>query len=150
MGDQDDLMHGTASVHIDAPPEKVWALVSDVTRMGEWSSEVHEAAWTEGATGPAAGARFRGRNERGWDEYTVTASEPGTEFSFVVGTPEEPLMLWRYQLTPIAGGTDVTETWESVRSGFFHKLHSDAKRTRALDMGIADTLHNLKQLAEST
>ena len=37
---------GEVSLHIDAAPEKVWALVSDVTRIGEFSPETFEARWT--------------------------------------------------------------------------------------------------------
>ena len=33
------------SVHVAAPPEVVWATVSDVTRMGEWSPEATGATW---------------------------------------------------------------------------------------------------------
>ena len=41
---------------IGAPAEQVWAMVSDVTRMGEWSPESEGAAWLGGATGPQPGA----------------------------------------------------------------------------------------------
>ena len=61
-------MRAAVTLHIDAPPEKVWGLVSDITKMGEYSPEVFEAEWLGGATGPAVGARYRGhvkRNERG-------------------------------------------------------------------------------------
>ncbi|HLH29443.1 MAG TPA: SRPBCC family protein, partial [Acidimicrobiales bacterium] len=61
-------MKGSITVHMDAPVEKVWELVSDVTRIGEFSPETFEAEWLDGATGPAVGVRFRGhvrRNGRG-------------------------------------------------------------------------------------
>ena len=32
-------LSGEVSLHMDAPPEEVWALVSDVTRIGEFSPE---------------------------------------------------------------------------------------------------------------
>ncbi|HUP73352.1 MAG TPA: SRPBCC family protein [Acidimicrobiales bacterium] len=32
---------GQVSIHIDASPEQVYDLVTDVTRMGEWSPETH-------------------------------------------------------------------------------------------------------------
>lgn len=50
-------MHAAVTLHIDAPPERVWKLVSDITKMGEYSPEVIEAEWTRGATGPEVGAR---------------------------------------------------------------------------------------------
>ena len=52
------------SVHIDAPAERVWELVSDVTRIGEFSPETFEAEWLDGADRPRAGARFRGHVRR--------------------------------------------------------------------------------------
>jgi hypothetical protein len=51
-----------------ASTERVWDLVSDVTRVGEFSPETFEAEWLGGASGPEVGARFRGhvrRNGRG-------------------------------------------------------------------------------------
>jgi len=50
-------VHDSVTVHMAAPPEQVWDLVSDVTRIGSYSPETFEAEWIEGATGPAVGAR---------------------------------------------------------------------------------------------
>ena len=47
-----------------APPEKIWDLVSDVTKIGRYSPETFEAEWLDGATGPAVGAKFRGHVKR--------------------------------------------------------------------------------------
>ena len=41
---------------IDAPAHDVFALVSDLTRMGEWSPENTGGKWVKGSTGPALGA----------------------------------------------------------------------------------------------
>jgi|SRR4051794_17812739 uncharacterized protein YndB with AHSA1/START domain len=112
-------MHDAVTVHIDAPPEKVWELVSDVTQIGRFSPETFEAQWIDGATGPAVGARFRGhvkRNGKGpvyWTSCTVTACEPGRAFAFGVGAPDKtPLNVWAYELTAVNGGTDVTESFQ--------------------------------------
>jgi hypothetical protein len=100
-----------------ASPEQIWALVSDVTRIGRYSPETFEAEWVDGATGPAVGARFRGhvkRNQKGptyWTTCTVTVSVPNQEFAFGVGPPDKPLNVWRYALKPVDGGTDVTESF---------------------------------------
>ena len=51
-----------AEITIDAPPERVWGMVSDIFLMPRLSSELQEVAWLDGATGPAAGRRFTGRN----------------------------------------------------------------------------------------
>jgi len=107
----------SVTVHMDAPAERIWELVSDVTRIGRYSPETFEAEWLEGATGPAVGAKFRGhvkRNGRGpvyWTTCTVVASTPGREFAFGVGAADKPLNTWRYELEPADGGTDVTESF---------------------------------------
>jgi uncharacterized protein YndB with AHSA1/START domain len=110
-------MHDSVTVHIAAPPERVWDLVSDVTRIGEFSPETFEAEWLEGATGPAVGAKFRGhvkRNGKGpvyWVTCTVLVSEPGREFTFGTAGRSEPLNVWSYRLEPNGDGTDVTESF---------------------------------------
>jgi hypothetical protein len=111
-------MRASVTVHIDAPPEQVWDLVSDVTRIGEFSPETFEAEWLGGATGPAVGAKFRGhvkRNEKGptyWTVCKVTQCEPGRDFGFAVMAGGRAVNNWRYQLAPAGDGTDVTESFE--------------------------------------
>lgn len=146
-------IEGEDKVQVNAPPEKVWALVSDVTRMGEWSPETVKAVWIEGATGPAVGARFKGSNKRGiarWStRCTVIACEPGQEFSFVVGKADNPITRWSYKFAPAGGGTEVTESFESVKYGFFSKLLVRPKKALvALKDGVKKTLAKLKSVAE--
>ena len=108
-------MHDSVTVHMDATPEQVWALVSDVTRIGEFSPETFEAEWLDGATGPEVGARFRGhvkRNEKGpiyWSTCKVTVCKPLEEFAFAVVQGDNAVNNWGYKLAAADGGTDVTE-----------------------------------------
>ena len=72
-------LRGEVSLHMQAPAEKVWALVSDVTRIGEFSPETFEARWSRGSTGPEVGAYFKGHVKRNgvgptyWSPCRVTA-----------------------------------------------------------------------------
>src|SRR4051794_30627449 len=99
-------MQDSVTVHMKATPEQVWALVSDVTRIGRYSPETFDAEWLDGATGPAVGATFRGhvkRNGKGptyWSACKVLVSEPGREFTFGVGTGESHLNTWSYRIEP--------------------------------------------------
>jgi hypothetical protein len=111
-------VHDAVTVHMKASPDDIWALLSDVTRIGRYSPETFEAEWLDGATGPAVGATFRGhvkRNGKGptyWTTCTVVASEPGREFAFAVGsTLEKALNTWRYTIEPAGDGADVTESF---------------------------------------
>ncbi|MFZ0077988.1 SRPBCC family protein [Trebonia sp.] len=112
-------MRGSVTVHMAASADMIWDLVSDVTRVGEFSPETFEAEWLGGAGSPEAGARFRRhvwRNGRGpvyWTVCTVAACDPGREFAFTVAGPGgKTVNTWRYQLEPAADGTDVTESFE--------------------------------------
>jgi uncharacterized protein YndB with AHSA1/START domain len=150
-------MHDSITVHIAAPPERVWELVSDVTRIGRYSPETFEGEWLDGATGPAVGVRFRGhvkRNGRGptyWTTCTVTASEPGREFAFGVGSRDKPINTWRYQLAPAGDGTDVTESFTLAPNAairVYWALFGRA-RGRTNREGMQTTLERIKADAEA-
>lgn len=110
-------MEGSATVHMAAPPDKIWTLIADVRNTGRFSPETFEAEWLDGATGPALGARFRGHVRRNgigpvyWTVCEVTACEPGREFGFAVLLGDRPVNNWHYRLTPTADGTEVTESF---------------------------------------
>lgn len=152
-------MPDTVSLSRDvaAPPDRVWGLVSDLPRMGEWSPENTGGTWVKGATGPATGARFRGTNAQGkrsWSTtITVDTCEPGRAFSFEVTAGGFKVASWSYKIEPTASGSRVTETWIDRRnplsrvigkqvSGIAH----DAEETR---LGIEVTLQRLAEAAES-
>ena len=108
-------MHDSVTVHMAAPADRIWELISDVTKIGRYSPETFEGEWLEGATGPTVGAKFRGhvkRNGKGpiyWTTCSVITCEPGKEFAFGVGKTDKPLNVWGYRLEPSGDGTDVTE-----------------------------------------
>jgi hypothetical protein len=150
-------MQGSVTVHFAAPPAEVWDLVSDVTRIGEFSPETFEAQWLDGATGPRAGARFRGhvrRNGRGpvyWTTCTVTVSDPGREFAFAVNGPGEVIVnTWRYRLEPREDGTDVTESFELPGTLPMRLYWSVAGRARLRTnlTGMRVTLEKMKAIVE--
>jgi uncharacterized protein YndB with AHSA1/START domain len=148
---------GSVTVYFAAPVDRVWDLVSDVTRIGEFSPETFEAQWLGGASGPRAGARFRGhvrRNGRGpvyWTTCTVTASEPGREFAFEVNGPRgSTVNTWRYRLEPSGSGTEVTESFElpaTVLNRLYWGVAGRARLRTNLD-GMRVTLEKMKSIAE--
>ena len=78
------VAHDEVTIDIDASPQTVYGLISDITRMGEWSPECVRCSWAKGATGPAIGARFKAKNKGGrgpawYNTPKVTAAEPGRD-----------------------------------------------------------------------
>jgi uncharacterized protein YndB with AHSA1/START domain len=152
-----DGVRGSVTVYVEAPPETVWALVSDITNTGEFSPETFEAEWLDGVSGPAVGARFRGHVRRNgrwpvyWTNCTVTACEPGREFDFQVDwAGRRPVNTWRYQFEPRNGGTDVTESFELAdlpMLRLYWRLAGKA-RGRTNRNGMRTTLERIKAKAE--
>jgi hypothetical protein len=112
-----DLQLG-AAIEIAASPTEVYALVRQLTRMGEWSPENTGGRWIVG-DGSSVGDRFEGANALGDREWTVVATvnraEPGVAFSFHTGPPDQVLVQWGYEMTPVANGTMLTETWDVIQ-----------------------------------
>ena len=147
-----------ASATIDAPIDEVWELVSDVTRVGEWSGECRGCVWQGGADAPARGARFRGRNRRGGFRWTrlneVTDVEPPRRLAWrtVPRFPYPDSVQWELSLAEEAGATVVTESFEVLKVpkamewgiGVFMPAHRD----RSTDLG--EDLMRLKEVVEST
>ncbi|HYU20242.1 MAG TPA: SRPBCC family protein [Chloroflexota bacterium] len=141
-------MQGEARIQINASPQRVWSMVSDVTRMGEWSPECQRCEWLEEANEPAVGARFRGYNKAGpWKWATVStvkAAEPGREFGFQTG-----ITAWRYRLEPSGDGAQVTESYETTgEPGWQRLFYALTGRQKQLDAAIRRTLELLKVAAE--
>ncbi|WP_067429476.1 SRPBCC family protein [Nocardioides jensenii] len=150
-------MRGSVTVHMQAAPDRVWALVSDVTRIGEFSPETFEAEWTDGATGPALGAHFRGHVKRNgvgpvyWTNCKVTSCEVGTDFGFAVYAGGQRANNWRYQLRERDGGTEVTESFElgghpALR---VYGLVIGPLRRRTNLRGMRQTLERIKAVVEA-
>lgn len=109
-----------------ATPEEAWALIADITRMGDWSPETTSAVWRGGATGPALRARFRGTNQMGSKKWssngTVTACEPGRRFAFHVSIGPFSVADWAYEFEPTEEGCVVTELWQDRRGALVTRL----------------------------
>lgn len=153
-------MRAAVSLHIDAPPLEVWRLVSDITKMGEYSPEVVEAEWLDGATGPDVGVRYRGhvrRNENWpvlyWTTCKITECVPGEVFEFAVIMRDQPVNTWRYEFRATAdGGTEVTESFDlgdNILTKIWYPI-GGFLRERRNRRDMLRTLERIKAVAEGT
>ena len=131
------------SREIAAPAGTVWALVADLPRMGEFSPENTGGTWGDGATGPAVGATFSGKNKNGFRRWsttaTVTECEPGRVFEIAITSGRSPIANWRYEFEGTAGGCRVTESWEDHRQFWI--------RVSARVLGKHDAAHAKTEMA---
>jgi hypothetical protein len=150
-------MQGSVSLDIAAAPEVLYAMISDVTRYGEWSPENLGGVWLDGAAGPAVGARFKAKNKRkvSWSTTsTVVVADAPREFCFAVGKGGHTK--WRYEIAARGDECTVTESFEtpdqvSWLERFLTKIATGLawdERRADLEAGMLATLERLKAAAE--
>lgn len=139
-----------------AAADELWAMVSDVTRMGEWSPETVRCEWKGGATGPAVGAEFGGSNRHGRTRWsttnTVIASETGRRFAFETHSGPIRVSRWEYTFEPTDTGCLITEAWTDQRgylvAWFGGALTRVKDRSSHNRTGMEATLERLTAAAE--
>jgi uncharacterized protein YndB with AHSA1/START domain len=112
--------HGRTEAHTSAPPEAVWRVIADVTRIGQWSGECRSAGFVRGATCAAPGARFRGWNRSGpflWTRSCVfTVVDPPRHLAWrtcgLWGHVDSTD--WSITLEPRRDGTRIVQTYDVV------------------------------------
>lgn len=144
------------SVEIDASPATVWALVSDLKRMGEWSPQcVRMKVFGDEVK---QGTRTLNLNRQGWKRWPTNAKvvtfEPQRTLAFRI---LENRTVWTYELEPTATGTRLTETRHTPKG--ISKISSLAvdgflggvpEFEVALKAGIRQTLDRIKVAAEAS
>jgi uncharacterized membrane protein len=148
---------------IDAPPRRVWELVSDIELMPSMSAELQSIEWLNGVTAPAIGARFVGHSRHeALGEWATTSEviefEPERVLAWAVEDAQNPTAIWRFRLEPKDGGTELSEWMQMgpARSGLSFAIdrmpEKEQKivfvRMREFEQNITATLQHIKKLAE--
>ena len=125
---------------IAAAPNAVYAALTDITRMGEWSPENYHSEWNEGFDCASVGAKFTGHNRHGDKEWTTEAEivelVPDQRFFFDCDARGFVFAKWGYVIDATDAGCRVTEYNQDLRP------ESALERSAAIS-GVADRLaHN--------
>ncbi len=148
------------SRRIEASPEVIYALVSDVTRTPEYSPEVVKCTWINGANGPAVGARFKAINHAGripdWpNKPVITVADPGRMFAFERTEVGGGTIEWRYTFESEGTGTRVTECYTVKKPvnlfGWFiiNTLAGLKDRRTDLHRGMTQSLERIAAIVEN-
>jgi hypothetical protein len=170
------LFQSRAEIHVCATPAEVYAVISDLPRSGEWSSECTGGCWISG-TPATPGAVFRGENLRSEDvvawapvvrgawttEAEVVAAEPGAAFRWAMrdsaGNTQDSV--WSFEVAPADGGSTLVHHFRMGRAtegiGKIISGLDGAERARFFtewgekvrgDLG--ETLHRVKVIIEKS
>lgn len=145
------------SIEIEAAPATVWALVSDLTRMPEWSPQVDSTRLRSGAERVELGVQFTNRNSQDdlvWiTRGEVVRFEPQCALAFRI---EENWVVWSFELeaTP-RGGTRLTQKRAVPEGLSAHSVEltesfmgGQEVFTAQLRTGMAQTLSGIRAAAE--
>ena len=115
---------------IAATPDQIWAVLGDVTRMPEWSSELESVDVLEGG-GRSSGSRFKGNNRSGERTWTmlcvIDVFDENRSLEFHTENDKgQTRTRWWYRLAPSGGGTTITEGF--LRVAKLGRLRAAAER----------------------
>lgn len=146
-----------ATITVNAPPEGVWEVISDVTRVGQWSGECRKCEWVGASSEPIAGARFKGVNRRGWVRWStqnqIDAAQKPTRFEWHTVSPAfyRDSTAWEISLSPTTNGTEVTLSFQVLELSrpleWLIGRIVPAHRDRTCD--LAEDLGRLKEVVEA-
>jgi uncharacterized protein YndB with AHSA1/START domain len=145
------------SVEIAATSARVWALVSDVCGMAQWSPQVTSTRLRAGFDRVELGTQFTNRNAHGelvWTTHgEIVRFAEGRELAFRI---EENYVIWSFTLEPTgAASTTLTQRREAP-DGISHfsldlterYLGGQEAFTASMRAGMRQTLERLKAAAE--
>lgn len=136
---------------IAAPPEAIFALVSDPHRHHELDGSGSVIDVKSADVPLALGVKFSMKMHRGFSYSTISTvteyekdrriawrSFPPSPFSFLLGG-----RTWRYELDPVEGGTRVRETWDIRTERITAPLRREADNAR---LSMEHTLEHIAAL----
>lgn len=156
----ENLTH-SETITVQAGAAQVYAVVSDVTRTGEWSPVCRGCEWAEGVDPQAVrvGDGFVGHNvtpTREWSTTSHVTAADGRRFAWSVGPG---LVEWAFEVVDGAapGTSELTETWQVTAAGvaFFDRHYGAeaatqlASRTNDALSGIPATLAAVAAIVEA-
>ena len=152
------LTEDHVELDIEASADTLYAMISDLPRIGAWSPECERVDWEGDVTVPGEGTTFVGHNAVGPGRrirYSrhgrVLVADPGREFAFVTDEGGRESTVWRYRFerlgdsrTRVIEGYEVRwiPTWARI-------LDVPANRHKELLKGMRTTLERLKAAAEA-
>jgi hypothetical protein len=157
----DDTLGGpvneiSQSIEINASPDEVFRIITDLPAMGRLSPENTGGQWLKSAQGPAVGAKFKGANANGTKSWTTTVTvvefAPPSAFAFEVNVGPAKVARWAYAVEVTPTGSHVTESWTDRRNALSKwigaKSTGVAHRDEFTVHSIQTTLDNLKKTLE--
>ncbi len=137
-----------SQLQISAPPEEVFAYLSDLEKHPEWSHCMEIKKTSEGPIGVGATYRSKGKNFGITANETVEVTEhrPGERFAWLTTGAFGWKFGWSFEMQPQGGGTLLTQRFEPS-TGFVGSLINTltgSSTRRAMEEGLANINEKLE------
>jgi uncharacterized protein YndB with AHSA1/START domain len=151
-----DTFHVQRSINIQAPPEKIFAVLNDFHQSASWSPyEKKDPAMKRAFSGPESGKgavyQFEGNKEVGKGRLTITDTTPSSKvvIALDMDEPFEGHNIVEYTLNAKGGSTDVTWAIHGQQPfiGKVISLFIDCDKMIGKDFEVG--LANLKAVSET-
>ena len=139
------------SIHIDAPPDKVWAVLASLDSLQNYDPGVKSSEIISPASEGPGAARRCDLKPGGWFKERVAEWKPGEALAFELFECSLPVKNLRhsYTLQPEAGGTLVRQRMEyELKLGPLGKVMDALMVRRRWDAGIKGFFSGLKSYVE--
>ncbi len=127
-------------VQISAPPDEVFAYLSDLEKHPEWSHCMEIKKTSEGQVGVGASYRSKGKNFgiTANETVEVTEHQPNERFGWRTTGAMRMKFGWSFELTPQEGGTLLIERFEAPSGlvGSLINLAAGSSTRKAMQEGL--------------
>ena len=144
------------SITINAPPERVFALIDDLHIWKDWNRDDQEDStvtrvYGSPASGAGASCDWDSRGRAGKGRMSITESQPSEHVAVKVDLvkPFESHNLNMFSLTSSGNGTVVTLSWQGQNLYFMKVMSLFASMDKMIGTHFESGLQNLKSLAEN-
>jgi uncharacterized protein YndB with AHSA1/START domain len=148
-GDAVDEFHGSANVLIDATPDQVFAVLTDIERLPVWNAKVHHVI--ELPDGPVVEdaewvIEMRAMGTRWPSRSHATAVDPANwrfEYTSCTDDGNPSYALWSWEIRSHARGSELTVTWAMYVRSFWRRVLLSHLRKPKLEAEIRVSLAGL-------
>jgi uncharacterized protein YndB with AHSA1/START domain len=155
-----DFLSYECSVYIDAPPERVFAVVGDLGTSAGWAGSGHIRSIEKTSEGPiGVGTTYRSSEKitmRYGGDTTIMVYEPNASIMWISKPVGErvPYHRWAFRLIPEGDGTRLVHSVRAARAsgymGWVQRLgYAFTKPATTIPPGMDRTLQNVKARAEA-
>jgi uncharacterized protein YndB with AHSA1/START domain len=138
-------LHGSVGGHVDASPDAMFDLITDIDRLPEWNEHIDHivARPSELTDGAEWVVEMRAMGTH-WDSRSRVLELDRDRHRFVHRTQTDDgnpsYAIWTWELAPAGGGTDVSIRWELNPKTFFRKALAARMRHRQLKHEVATSI----------